>query len=81
MYNKVLKKNPDDYATIKNCVLLARNDKNVKLEKKYLPMLIRVTPDETEKAWGGAGSGGRRPDCKVQATSYSSRWIQGRLKR
>ncbi len=50
MYNKVLKKNPDDYATIKNCVLLARNDKNVKLEKKYLPMLIRVTPDETEKA-------------------------------
>ena len=49
-YNKVLKKLPDDYATIKNCVLLARNDKNVKLEKKYLPMLIRVTPDETEKA-------------------------------
>ena len=50
MYNKVLKKHPDDYATIKNCVLLARNDKNVKLEKKYLPMLIRVTQDETEKA-------------------------------
>lgn len=50
MYNKVLKKRPDDYATIKNCVLLARKDKNVKLEKKYLPMLIRVTPDETEKA-------------------------------
>ena len=50
MYNKVLKKHPDDYATIKNCVLLARNDKNVKLEKKYLPMLIKVTPDETEKA-------------------------------
>ena len=50
MYNKVLKKSPDDYATIKNCVLLARRDKNVKLEKKYLPMLIRVTPDETEKA-------------------------------
>ena len=49
-YNKVLKKRPDDYATIKNCVLLARSDKNVKLEKKYLPMLIRVTPDETEKA-------------------------------
>lgn len=50
MYNKVLKKRPDDYATIKNCVLLARKDKNTKLEKKYLPMLIRVTPDETEKA-------------------------------
>ena len=50
MYNKVLKKKPDDYAAIKNCVLLARKDKNVKLEKKYLPMLIKVTPDETEKA-------------------------------
>ena len=50
MYNKVLKKKPDDYATIKNCILLARNDKNVKLEKKYLPMLIKVTGDETEKA-------------------------------
>ncbi len=50
MYNKVLKKSPDDYTAIKNCVLLARNDKNIKLEKKYLPMLVRVTPDETEKA-------------------------------
>ncbi len=50
MYNKALKKNPDDYAAIKNCVLMARRDKNVKLEKKYLPMLIRVTEDEAEKA-------------------------------
>jgi tetratricopeptide (TPR) repeat protein len=49
-YNKVLKKNPDDYATIKNCVLLARSEKNTKLEKKYLPMLVRVTTDEAEKA-------------------------------
>lgn len=50
IYKQVLKKHPDDYAAIKNCVLLARSCKNVKLEKKYLPMLIRVTPDETEKA-------------------------------
>ena len=50
IYNKVLKKHPDDYATIKNCVLLARTDKNVKLEKKYLPMLVKVSTDETEKA-------------------------------
>ncbi len=49
-YNKVLKKNPDDYATIKNCVLLARNSKDVKLEKKYLPMLIKVSDDEAEIA-------------------------------
>ena len=49
MYNKVLKKDPGDYTAIKNCVLLARNDKNKKLEKKYLAMLSKVTPDETEK--------------------------------
>ena len=49
-YNKVLKKVPNDYATLKNFVLLARNDKNVKLEKKYLPMLIKATENETEKA-------------------------------
>jgi len=50
IYNKVLKKNPTDYTTIKNCVLLARKEKNVKLEKKYLAMLAQVTPDPTEKA-------------------------------
>ncbi len=50
MYNKVLKKKPDDYTAIKNCVLLARSDKNLKLEKKYLPMLVRVTTDEAERA-------------------------------
>lgn len=49
MYNKVLKKNPDDYTAVKNCVLLARSEKNVKLEKKYLPMLVRVTSDDTER--------------------------------
>ena len=49
MYNKVLKKDPGDYTAIKNCVLLARSDKNKKLEKKYLAMLAKVTPDKTEK--------------------------------
>ena len=49
MYNKVLKKKPDDYTAIKNCVLLARNDRNVKLERKYLPMLVRVSTDEAER--------------------------------
>ena len=48
-YNKVLKKEPDNYTAIKNCVLMARRDKNVKLEKKYLPMLVKYSPDETEK--------------------------------
>lgn len=48
-YNKVLKKNPKDYTAIKNCVLLARTKKDLKLERKYLPKLIKVTEDETEK--------------------------------
>ncbi|MDE5889614.1 MAG: hypothetical protein K2H10_01215 [Bacteroidales bacterium] len=48
-YNKVLKIKPDDYTAAKNCVLLGRRQKNLKLEKKYLPMLIACTPDETER--------------------------------
>ena len=49
-YNKVLKINPKDYTAAKNCVLLARKDKNVKLEKKYLQILIAATDSEAEKA-------------------------------
>ena len=48
-YNKVLKIKPGDYTAIKNCVLLARKQKDVKLEKKYLPMLVASSPDENEK--------------------------------
>lgn len=47
-YNKVLKAHPDDYTAIKNCVILARNQKNVKLEKKYLAMLAKYGT-ESEK--------------------------------
>ena len=49
-YNKVLKIDPKDYNAANNCVVLARNDKNVKLEKKYLPYLIDATDSETERA-------------------------------
>lgn len=48
-YQKVLKLDPDDYTAIKNTVLYAKSAKNLKLEKKYLPALIRVASDETEK--------------------------------
>lgn len=48
-YKKVLKINPKDYSAIKNCVLMARKDKNVKLEKQYLPLLIEVTDSPSEK--------------------------------
>ena len=49
-YNKVLKINPRDYTAAKNCVVMARKEKDKKLEKKYLPLLIEATPDETERA-------------------------------
>lgn len=49
-YNKVLKKDPHDYNAANNCVILSRKDKNVKLEKKYLPYLIEASDSETEKA-------------------------------
>ena len=38
-YTKVLKSYPDDYTAIRNCVLIARKQNNVKLEKKYLQLL------------------------------------------
>ena len=49
-YDKVLKLDPTDYTAIKNSVLMARRDGNVKLEKKYLPMLAKYGADDTEKA-------------------------------
>lgn len=48
-YNKVLKINPKDYTAAKNCVVLARKEKDTKLEKKYLPVLIEATDSEAEK--------------------------------
>lgn len=49
-YDKVLKIDPTDYTAIKNSVLMARRDGNVKLEKKYLPMLAKYGADDSEKA-------------------------------
>lgn len=48
-YTKVLKIKADDLTAIKNIIILARNSGNVKLEKKYLPLLIKYTGDESEK--------------------------------
>lgn len=49
-YAKALKVNPKDYTAAKNCVLIARRQKDTKLEKKYLPVLIEATDSESEKA-------------------------------
>ena len=42
-YNKVLKIKQDDITAIKNMILLARNTSNTKLEKKYLPLLVKYS--------------------------------------
>ena len=49
-YNKVLKLKAGDYTALKNIILLARSEKDTKLEKKYLPQLIKATEDERERA-------------------------------
>lgn len=48
-YGKALKINPSDYTAARNCVLMARRDKNVKQEIKYLPALIAATADDIER--------------------------------
>ena len=49
-YNKVLKIKKDDLTAIRNCLILARNTKDVKLEKKYLPMMVRYGETENDRA-------------------------------
>ena len=49
-YDKVLKKHPGDETAIRNCLLLARTKKDVKLEKKYLPMMAKYASSETDRA-------------------------------
>lgn len=48
-YDKVLKIDPLNYTAAKNCVVMARKEKNVKMEKKYLPRLIAATENEIER--------------------------------
>ena len=53
-YDQVLKKHPDDNTAIRNGILLARNKKDVKLEKKYLAMMAQHGATETDKASASA---------------------------
>ena len=48
-YEKVLKKNPEDYTAIRNGMLAARKMKNQKLEKKYLQMVVKYGPENEQK--------------------------------
>ena len=49
-YNQVLKKHPEDMTAIRNCLLLARTKKDVKLEKKYLAMMAQYGETEVDRA-------------------------------
>ena len=49
-YKKALKIRPDDYTALKNCVLLARQQRNVKLETKYLADFVNAAPDDEKTA-------------------------------
>ena len=53
-YNQVLKKHPDDVTAIRNCILLARNKKDLKLEKKYLAMMAQYGASEVDRASASA---------------------------
>lgn len=44
-YNKVLKEHPDDAVAIKNGLVAARKQKNVKQEKKYLELMAKYGSD------------------------------------
>ena len=48
-YDQVLKKHPDDATAIRNGVLLARQKKDVKLEKKYLAMMAQHGATEVDR--------------------------------
>ena len=48
-YDQVLKKHPDDVTAIRNCVLLARQKKDVKMEKKYLAMMAKYGETEVDR--------------------------------
>ena len=53
-YDQVLKKHPDDITAIRNGILLARQKKDVKLEKKYLALMAQYGATETDKASASA---------------------------
>lgn len=48
-YSKVLKIKQDDMTAIKNVIILARNSKDEKLEKKYLPLMLKYSTEEADK--------------------------------
>jgi len=48
-FDQVLKKHPGDMTALKNCLLLARSKKDVKMEKKYLALMAKNGATETDR--------------------------------
>ena len=53
-YDQVLKKHPDDVTAIRNCLLIARTKKDVKMEKKYLAMMAKYGETDVDRASASA---------------------------
>ncbi len=49
-FDQVLKKHPGDMTALKNCILMARSSKDVKMEKKYLALMAKNGESETDRA-------------------------------
>ena len=48
-FDQVLKKHPGDMTALKNCILMARTRKDVKMEKKYLALMAAHGETETDR--------------------------------
>ena len=48
-FDQVLKKHPGDMTALKNCILMARTRKDVKMEKKYLTLMAVHGETETDR--------------------------------
>ena len=48
-FDQVLKKHPSDLTALKNCILMARTRKDVKMEKKYLALMAANAENETDR--------------------------------
>ena len=46
VFKKVLKKYPDDITAISNCIIIARREKDIKKEKRYLKMMVAHGPED-----------------------------------
>lgn len=48
-FDQILKKNPGDMTALRNCLLMARSKKDVKMEKKYLTMMAAHGETELDR--------------------------------